>query len=331
MVLPYPDGRGPVDTSRLHENVPASLVLLRHPFPLCHTCLWTCLSCFSPLLSCPASEQDLPRSCLLCTSLRPWLSTEAKRCSDTLTCAAEEMIHGRSTSLLWGNCACQRGRTDWGACFSHPAPRGTCISQPPIWSGSTFRAGKADGSPAAVSRHLDGLHPLQTSSNLFKPTQTHPLPSKFSLQPTKDRGAASTWLFLSSAICWVLTCHKEGAGTSFRCGRHCCKSMWCGCYFLSHQVWNLRVFGCNLTPVTPLELLSVHAHNPFWNAEKPSLNQESSRCYYSSRVFFLLQKLKAFLQINSWVPAITHCSEPSLPKHLTGMQLKKLLDHRVQR
>lgn len=60
-----------------------------------------------------------------------------------------------------------------------------------------------------------------------------------------------------------LFCHKEGAGNFLRCGCHCCKSMWCGCYFLSHQVWNLRVFGWNLAPVTPLELLSVHACIPF--------------------------------------------------------------------
>lgn len=46
----------------------AGLALLPSPFPLCHTCLWTCLSRFSSLLSSSASEWDLPGYC----SARHW-------------------------------------------------------------------------------------------------------------------------------------------------------------------------------------------------------------------------------------------------------------------
>lgn len=171
--------------------------------------------------------------------------------------------------------------------------QGEPASPHPIWGGSAFRARKAEGSPAAVSRHLDRLHPLQTSSKHIH------FPLNF-LCSWQRRGVLLGHGYshqqLSSWVCWVLvflTCHKEGAGNFLRCGCHCCKSMWCGCYFLSHQVWNLRVFGWDLAPVTPLELLSVYARIPFWNAEKPSLNQESSRCYYSS-YSFLAPETKGF-------------------------------------
>lgn len=53
-----------------------------------------------------------PGTALLCTGMRRTATVNAgiqETCSDTLTSVVEQMIHGRSTSLLQGNCVYQRG------------------------------------------------------------------------------------------------------------------------------------------------------------------------------------------------------------------------------
>lgn len=246
------------------------------PFPLCHTCLWTCLSCSSSLLSCPVSEQDLPSSCCSAPALGPWLWW-AQRPRDAVT-------HGLVWMRTWltagahpcfGAAVPAKGAGQTaarGACFSHPAPSRTCASQHPIWGGSAFRAGKAD----SCSQQAPWW--ASPSSNL---QQTHPLPSRCSLQPTErccqDVAVPISSYPAESLDSSFLTCHKEGAGNLLRCGHHCCKSLWCGCCFLSHQVCNRRVFGCDLIPVAPLEILSVHTilsetqKNLLWTKKAPDV------------------------------------------------------------
>lgn len=112
--------------------------------------------------------------------------------SDTLTPVVEEMSHGRSTSSLQGNMKGWRGD-----CFSCPTASGTCESlSTPSGAVLPWERGRAGSSPAAVSRHLDGLHSLH-----FKPLQpTHPLPSKFPLQPTEKRGAPGAQAIPPAAV-----------------------------------------------------------------------------------------------------------------------------------
>lgn len=83
-----------------------------------------------------------------------------------------------------------------GACFSHPAPCGTCKS-PSIPSGVALPP--QQGKQVAPQLQSEGT---LMGFILFKPLQTYSksIPSKFSLQPTKERGAARTWLLLSAAI-----------------------------------------------------------------------------------------------------------------------------------
>lgn len=132
-------------------------------------------------------------------------------CSDTLAPVVEEMSHGRSTSSLQGNMKGWRGD-----CFSRPTASGTC-EPPSTPCGAVLPSerGQAGSSPAAVSRHLDGVHSLH-----FKPLHpTHPLPSKFPLQPTEKRGAPGAQAIPPAAVQLSLlgspllpTGCREGAG-----------------------------------------------------------------------------------------------------------------------
>lgn len=84
-----------------------------------------------------------------------------------------------------------------GDCFSPPTPSGTCGS-PCSLSRAVLplEQGQADGSPAAVSRHLDGIHSFHS-----KPLQqTHLLPSECPLQPVEERGAPRAWLIPPAAV-----------------------------------------------------------------------------------------------------------------------------------
>lgn len=124
------------------------------------------------------------------------MSTKTKRCSDTLTCMAE-MIHGRSTSLLRGNCACQRGRME--SCKG-------CLLQSSSTKWNLHLPAPQQGWVALPSEQGKQMAPqLQSAGTLigftlFKTLASTSTSSKFSLQPKKERGDARTWLFLLAAI-----------------------------------------------------------------------------------------------------------------------------------
>lgn len=159
---------------------------------------------------------------LLCTNTRRMAAVNAgiqQTCSDTLTSVVEEMIHGRRTSFASGQLSLPKGQDEWlqeaTASAIYLTPSGTCES-PSILSRAVLPSeqGQADGSTAAVSRSLGGVHSLH-----FKPLQqTQPLPSKCPLQPMEKRCSSGTVKPTTSCAAesvgslFLPTGCKEGAG-----------------------------------------------------------------------------------------------------------------------
>lgn len=177
----------------------------------------------------------LSMSCLLCTSLRP-----------------RDVVTHWLVQLRWFT-----GGTH--PCFGATVPaKGAGWTEVPASVIQHQAEPASPSTPSGValpSEQGKQMVPQQQAAGilmgftLFKPLQTYSKhihsPPNFLCGQQRTGvllGHGYSYHQLSSWVCWVLTCHKEGAGNSFRCGCHCCKSMWCGCYFLSHQVQNLSLW-----------------------------------------------------------------------------------------
>lgn len=245
---------------RAAAAVAAGFVILPSPFPLCHTCLWTCLSCFSSLLSSSASEQDLPGSCSA-----PAPGSECREPTDVwwhINTWGDDSWEKHIPA--WGQLHLPKGHREWLRVVTASAPNGTCGSP-----SSLSRAGTGRWLPGCSQQA-----PWWGSLHFKPPQQTHLLPSKSSLQPVEEGGAPRAGLIPPASLqltpsgpSFSPLAVKKVQGASSGVGIHAVKADEMCAAFHIPKCGNWETPDVTILQPTPLEMLSVHVCSPFWNAE----------------------------------------------------------------